>query len=40
MYYAKHRILSQDFVFRSEDILHFNSLLNIFLKGGLLCVRN
>jgi len=24
MYYARHRILSDNFVLRNEDILHFN----------------
>jgi hypothetical protein len=41
MRYAKHWILRQDFVFRSEDIFTFQLTTYIELfKGGLSCLKN
>jgi hypothetical protein len=31
-YYASHRVLSEDFVLRNEDILHFNQQFYYFMK--------
>ncbi len=49
VYYAGHRVLSENFVLRSEDILHFNQQPIFILEarpsktgrgeGGLLCLR-
>jgi hypothetical protein len=39
-YYASHRVLSENFVLRNEEILHFNQQILLSCEGGLLCLEN
>jgi hypothetical protein len=40
MYSTSHRVLSENFVIRNEDILHFNQQYSLFCEGGLACLEN